>query len=116
MNLFLLIKLLNLENHNQHYHKHLNKMSDVHGNPDEMRQFAYHLTKLAMDFRGLRDSTRAKMNHLNQSWRDKDNSQFVQRFEQDVKPIEKLIQTAEEYSNFLKKKASTLDNYLNTKL
>ena len=91
-------------------------MSDVHGNPDEMRQFAYHLNKLAMDFRGLRDSTRAKMNHLNQSWRDNENAQFVQQFEQDVKPLEKLIETAEKYSDFLKKKASKLDDFINTKL
>jgi len=90
-------------------------MSNVHGNPDEMRQFAYHLNKLAMDFRGLKDLTRAKMNHLSLSWRDNENAQFVQQFERDVMPLEKLIQTAEEYSNFLKKKAATLDNYLNTK-
>lgn len=90
-------------------------MADVHGNPDEMRQFAYHLNKLAMDFRGLKDATRAKMNHLCQSWRDNENAQFAQQFEQEIKPLEKLIQTAEEYSNFLKKKAATLDVYLNTK-
>jgi uncharacterized protein YukE len=90
-------------------------MSDVHGNPDEMRQFAYHLNKLAMDFRSLRDSTRSKMNHLNQSWRDNENAQFAQQFEHDIKPLEKLIQTAEEYANFLKKKAATLDVYLSTK-
>jgi len=90
-------------------------MSQVHGNPDEMRQFAYHLNKLSRDIRGLRDSTRVKMSHLNESWRDNENSQFVQQFEQDVKPMEKLIQTAEEYSNFLKKKAATLDAYLSTK-
>ena len=91
-------------------------MSDVHGNPDEMRQFAYHLNKLAMDFRGLKDSTRAKMNHLSQSWRDNENTQFAQQFEQDIKPLEKLIETAERYSDFLKKKASKLDDFINTKL
>lgn len=91
-------------------------MADVHGNPDEMRQFANHLTKLAMDFRGLKDSTRVKMNHLNQSWRDNENAEFVQLFEQDVKPLEKLIETVEKYSAFLKKKASRLDDFLNTKL
>jgi uncharacterized protein YukE len=90
-------------------------MSNVHGNPDEMRQFAFHLTKLAMDLRGLRDTTRVKMNHLSQSWRDNENAQFVQQFEQDIRPMEKLINTAEEYSNFLKKKAATLDVYLSTK-
>jgi uncharacterized protein YukE len=90
-------------------------MSDVIGNPDEMRQFAYHLNKLAMDFRGLKDSTRAKMNQLSQSWRDRENSEFVQQFEQDIKPLEKLIDTAERYSTFLKKKASKLDEVKNTR-
>lgn len=90
-------------------------MSDVRGNPDEMRQFAYHLNKLAMDYRGLRDSTRAKMNHLSQSWRDKENAEFVQQFEQDLKPLDKLIDTAEKYSVFLKRKASKLDEVINTK-
>lgn len=90
-------------------------MADVHGNPDEMRQFAHHLNRLAIDFLSLRDSTRAKMNQLSQSWRDNENSQFVQQFEQDIKPLEKLIQTSQEYSNFLNKKAATLDVYLNTK-
>lgn len=90
-------------------------MSDVIGNPDEMRQFAYHLNKLAMDYRGLRDSTRAKMNHLSQSWRDKENAEFVQQFEQDLKPLDKLIDTAEKYSAFLKRKASKLDEVKNTK-
>ena len=106
-----------LKTHNAHIHKlNFKTMSDVHGNPDEMRQFAFHLNKLAMDFRGLKDSTRAKMNYLNQSWRDKENSEFVQQFEQDVKPLDKLIDTAEKYSAFLKKKASKLDDFNNTKL
>lgn len=90
-------------------------MSDVHGNPEEMRQFAYHLSKLAMDLRGLKDLTRAKMYHLSQSWRDSSNAQFAQQFEQDIKPMEKLIRTAEEYSKFLKDKAEPLDTYLKMK-
>lgn len=80
-----------------------------------MRQFAYHLNKLATDFRGLKDATRAKMNHLSQSWRDKENGEFVQQFEQDIKPLEKLIDTAERYSAFLKKKAAKLDEVKNTR-
>lgn len=90
-------------------------MADVHGNPDEMRQFAHHLNKLSTDFRNLKDATRAKMNHLSNSWRDNENAQFVQQFEHDVRPLERLIATADEYAQFLKKKAATLDNYLNTK-
>lgn len=89
-------------------------MSNVHANPDELRQFAYHLAKLAMEFRGLKDSTKAKMSHLNQHWRDNENSKFVQQFEQDIKPLDKLIQSSEEYSNFLKRKAAALDIFLNT--
>lgn len=90
-------------------------MSDVYANPDEMRQFAYHLRKLATDFIGLKDSTRAKMNYLNETWRDNENALFTQRFEQDLKPLDRLIETAEEYGNFLVRKASALDTYLNEK-
>lgn len=90
-------------------------MSDVHGNPDEMRQFAYYLNKLAIEFGRLRDSTRVKVDHLNHSWRDNENAQFAQQFAQDLKPLDRLMQTAEEYSIFLIKKAEALDVYLNTK-
>lgn len=84
-------------------------------NPEELKQFAYHLSKSAMDLRGIRDSTRAKMNHLNQSWRDNENQKFVQMFEQDMRPLERLMQTMDEYSNFLKRKAASLDPYFNTR-
>jgi uncharacterized protein YukE len=91
-------------------------MSDVHGNPDEIRQFARHLKKLANELSNLRNSTRSKMNHLNQSWRDKENAQFVEQFEKDIRPLAKLIKTSEKYSKFLEKKAKSLDNYLKTKM
>lgn len=91
-------------------------MSNVHGDPEEMKQFAYHLNKFAMDLRGLKDVTKGKMSHLNQSWKDKENAQFMEKYEQAIKPMENLIQTLEAYNAFLKKKASTLEVYLNTKL
>lgn len=91
-------------------------MSNVHANPEEMKQFAYHLNKFAMDLRGLKDVTKGKMSHLNQSWKDGENTQFMDKYEQAIKPMENLIQTLELYSAFLKKKASTLEVFLNTKL
>lgn len=83
--------------------------------PEELRKFSYHLQKISMDLRGLKDSTRVKMNHLNQTWKDQENAKFVQQFEQDMKLLDKLMHTAEEYSAFLKRKASSLDPYFNTK-
>lgn len=90
-------------------------MPDVHVNPDELRQFAAHLKKLATELTALRNLTKAKANHLSQSWRDNENKQFAMQFDRDIKPIERLIKTAEEYSQFLKRKATAVDVYINTK-
>lgn len=83
--------------------------------PEELRKFSYHLQKVSMDLRGLKDSTKVKMNHLSQSWKDNENAKFIQQFEQETKMLDKLIHIAEEYSNFLKRKASSLDPYFNTR-
>lgn len=91
-------------------------MADAIVNPEELKQFASHLSKVSSEFRQLRETTRSKMSHLNQSWRDGENAKFVQQFEQDIKPLEKLIQTAEEYSSFLKRKAASIEPYFNTRL
>ena len=90
-------------------------MANVIVDPEEMRKFANYLLKLAMDLRTMKMETRYKMHHLNQSWRDNENARFVQQFEQELKPLDKLIQMAEDYRRFLLLKASTLDNYFNTK-
>lgn len=91
-------------------------MSSVNGDPEEMKLFAYHLNKFAMDLRGLKDVTKVKMAHLNQSWKDNENAQYVVKYEQAIKPMDNLIQTLEAHSAFLKKKASILEAFQNTKL
>ncbi len=82
--------------------------------PEELHRFAAHLMQFQMRLNELKTETRGKMNHLNETWRDQENAKFVQQFEQDMKPLEKLIHTAEEYSQFLKRKASSTDHYFNT--
>lgn len=91
-------------------------MSQVHGNPDEMRVFVNKLNEFAAILSNLKTKTKSDLNQLNQSWRDRENQKFYERLSNDLKPIDNLIRTAEEYRNFLNKKAQTLDNYLNTKL
>lgn len=84
--------------------------------PEELRKFSYHLQNVSRDIKGLKESTRAKMNHLNQTWRDNENSKFVQQFEQDIKQLDKLIHTAEEYANFLKRKADSTQPYFDSRM
>lgn len=91
-------------------------MSDVHANPEEMKAFAYHLTKFAMELRGLRDVTKSRMSHLHESWRDNEHTQFIEKYEQAIAPMEPLIQTLDDYSAFLKRKAGALETFLNTRL
>ncbi len=82
--------------------------------PEELHRFAAHLMQFQMRIGELKAQTRGKMNQLNESWRDQENAKFVHQFEQDMKPLDKLMQTAEEYSQFLKRKATSTDTYFNT--
>ncbi len=87
-------------------------MSDVRANPNDLRDFAKHLKKSSEDLQRLRNTTKAKMQQLNQSWRDQENARFVEQFEQEMKSLEKLTKTAEDYSKFLTRKAEALEAYL----
>lgn len=82
--------------------------------PEELHRFAAHLMQFQMRLRDLKTETTGKMNQLNNSWRDQENAKFIHQFEHDMKPLDKLMQTAEEYCQFLKKKASSTDSYFNT--
>ena len=85
-------------------------------NPDELREFSSYLAKVAGQLSELKAKTGMRMSHLNQTWKDQENAKFTERFVQDIKQVEKLIETANEYSKFLSKKAQSLDAYFNTKM
>lgn len=91
-------------------------MSDVHGNPDEIRLFATHLRQFSSNLGELRGATLSRMADLNQSWKDRENSEFVDRYREVIGPLDPLIATLDEYAAFLVRKAAALDSYLNTKL
>ncbi len=91
-------------------------MSDVHGNPDEMRQFAYHLTKFSMDLRTMDSQTKAKMNQLNQTWRDRKSQEFTEKYHNTVRALPPLIETLEGYSAYLKEAAALLDEFLKKRI
>lgn len=87
----------------------------VIADPNEIRVLAAYLQKLSGELKNLKNNTRSKVNQLNQSWRDNEYQKFVQQFENDIKPLERLSQSAEEYSQFLKRKANALDTFNNTR-
>lgn len=89
---------------------------DVRANPEEMRRFAYELTKFAMDIRNLDSQTRVKMNHLNQSWQDKKSQEFSEKYHNTVKALPPLIETLEGFSAYLKEAASILDEFKNKRI
>jgi uncharacterized protein YukE len=88
----------------------------VQADPEEMKAFAHHLTKFAMDLRGLKTTTTMRRAHLAQSWRDQEHERFVEKYDQAIAPIDPLIQTLDDYSAFLRRKAGALEEFLRTRL
>ena len=91
-------------------------MADVHGNPAELKQFATHLGRFSQELGALASETRARMNHLSDSWRDQENAQFAEKYAQAIKPMDTLAQTLDDYREFLMRKAKALEDYLSTRM
>lgn len=91
-------------------------MTGVNGNPDEMRQFAAHLIKFAADIKTLDSQTKARMNHLAQSWKDKKSQEFTEKYHNTVKALPPLLETLEGYSVYLKEAAAILDDFLKKRI
>lgn len=91
-------------------------MSDVHGNPVEMRAFAAHLAKFSQNLKEQTSETRSRMAHLGESWRDQENARFAEKYNAAIKPLDHLVLTLDEYRVFLIRKAEALEQFLNTRL
>lgn len=84
-------------------------------NPDELRQFASHLTKYSADLRAMDAQTKSQMDHLNETWKDEKNRDFSEKYTDAVKLFPSLCETLDGFSNYLRQSASIIDEYLRLK-
>ena len=78
----------------------------------ELRRFAAELRKFNLDMQGGIATVHARMNTLQQTWRDQEQQKFAEEFEQTIKVLQRLLKASEEHIPFLLRKADRIDEYL----
>ncbi|MEM9367200.1 MAG: WXG100 family type VII secretion target [Planctomycetota bacterium] len=87
-------------------------MNQAVADPDELRQFAASLNRFAEELRQRSSLLAAQMNQLEQTWRDEQQRKFSAEFQDQMRQLQRLIQTTEEHVPYLLRKAEQLDSYL----
>lgn len=80
--------------------------------PEELRQFAAMLKRYSQQ---IRESTSMLSNaqaRLSESWRDQEHRKFVDEFEEQIKLVNKLLDSSDKHVPYLLKKAEFIDQYL----
>ena len=80
--------------------------------PEELRRFAEELKRMNNDLEQHMTRVRARMNHLQQTWRDQEQTKFAEQFEETMKVLSRFVQTSNEHIPFLMRKAERIDEYL----
>jgi hypothetical protein len=79
--------------------------------PEQLRNFALQLKR----FSGLLSDASTKlsqqMQHLAITWRDQEHQKFAQEFEQELKQLNRLIESSERHVPYLVRKADLIDEY-----
>lgn len=87
-------------------------MSQAIVNPDHLRQFAGNLKAFTDDLQQRAGSLSSQMNQLGESWRDQQHRRFASEFEDELRQMARLIQSAEQHIPYLLRKADQIDAYL----
>jgi WXG100 family type VII secretion target len=87
-------------------------MAKANVDPAELRRFAQDLSRFNNDLQGLMSSLHAKMQALEQTWRDQEQKKFSEAFQQTTKALGNFVEASHEHVMFLGKKAALIEEYL----
>ena len=80
--------------------------------PEQLRQFAAMLKRYTQQVRESTTSLSQAQARLADSWRDQEHRKFVDEFEEQIKLVHKLLESSEQHTPYLLKKAEIIDEYL----
>ena len=82
--------------------------------PDELHDFALFLCRERELINELINQLQYNMNVMNETWRDKQNKQFVDSFQPHTESIARLSEHLEQHEQFVEMKARQIDDYNRT--
>lgn len=80
--------------------------------PEELRQFARALKRFNQELRDQTMQLGSRLAALSATWRDQEHRKFVESFERQLLALEQFQQAVDQYIPFLLRKASHIDDYL----
>jgi uncharacterized protein YukE len=87
-------------------------MSQVHGNPEAMRQFAQALTRFVSQLDSEVKRIDGQSRQVGESWNDAQYQRFIQEWTQTLSVLKRFIGEAPQYAQYVSKKAADLEQYL----
>ncbi|MEM1224262.1 MAG: WXG100 family type VII secretion target [Planctomycetota bacterium] len=87
-------------------------MNQAIGDPEQIRQFASALKRFSEDLKQRGSGLASQMNQLEQTWRDEQQRKFNREFQDQLRQLQRLIQSTEQHIPYLLRKADQLDDYL----
>jgi uncharacterized protein YukE len=81
--------------------------------PEQVRRFAEELKKFNSDLQDKIVSLQARFAALSDTWQDQEHSKFADEFKQTMKTLKKFVETSNQHTPFLLRKAQRIEEYLN---
>ena len=87
-------------------------MSQAIVDPEQLRQFAAMLRRFSQQIRESTSALNQAQARLAESWRDQEHRKFSEEFDEQLRLVQRLIETSERHVPYLLKKAEIIDQYL----
>ena len=88
-------------------------MSQAIMDPEEVRRFAEELKRFNGDLQDRMTSLLARFAALSDTWQDQEHVKFAEEFKQTMKALKKFIETSNQHTPYLLRKAQRIEEYLN---
>ncbi len=87
-------------------------MSQAIVDPNELRRFASTLKRFKADLQTSAAGVHGSLVSLGDTWRDQEHARFQQDFEQEMKHFDGFYERADEFIQYLLRKAERIEEYL----
>lgn len=80
--------------------------------PGEVRRFAEELKRFNMELQNRMALLQARFNTLGDSWQDQEHQKFAEEFRDTMKALKKFMESSNQHTPFLLRKAQRIEEYL----
>ena len=80
--------------------------------PEQVRRFAEELQRFNRDLQNRMSSLQARFSSLGDSWQDQEHTKFTEDFRETMKVLKKFIESSNQHTPFLLRKAQRIEEYL----